>query len=76
MKYKVQLINEKSGEVVDESAELLSAENAIGLIRAWESIMREKLRRPTPATPDRARRCPVCGEIMDLVVLCPICNLV
>ena len=30
----------------------------------------------TSATPDRARRCPVCGEIMDLVVLCPICNLV
>ena len=47
MKYKVYLVKD-NGDVVDESAELLSAENAIGLIRAWESI----ISRPTTLAVD------------------------
>jgi len=45
------------------------------LIGVWEGTI-ENPHCLTPAAPDRARCCPVCGEVMDLVVLCPTCNLV
>lgn len=32
---------------------------------------------PAAPCPDsEARRCPICDKTMDLVVLCPVCNLV
>jgi hypothetical protein len=57
MKYRVQLVN-SSGKVVDESAELVSAKDAIGLIRAWESITGGL----TPDAPELATPCPDCGR--------------
>ena len=47
MKYQIQLVG-VLGKVVDESNEALTAESAIGLIRAWEATLR-----PTPAQADR-----------------------
>lgn len=38
VKYRVQLVNNR-GDIIDESTGPLSAANAIGLIRAWESII-------------------------------------
>ncbi len=38
MKYRVQLVN-NHGDIIDESADSISAADAIGLIRAWESII-------------------------------------
>ena len=55
-----------TGETVDESAELLSAENAVALIKAWASI----ISRPTTGAVDLP--C-CCAEIESAGVVNPDC---
>ncbi len=64
MKYKIQLVN-VFGEVVDESVRPLDAEEAMKLIRAYESLSKPAVEQSVHPTESPIRvlgsACPECG---------------